>query len=293
MYYIIYGFLYAISLLPFFILYRLSDFAYFLIYYIFGYRKKVVMGNLEIAFPEKSYTEKKAIAKQFYKNFVDTFIETIKILSLSDKEFAKRCTGDFSEIDAVAATGRSIQLMCGHQFNWEYINLFMSRNMKIPFIGVVANIENKALNRIYNKLRATYGTILIPNSSFKRQMVEWMKQQYSICLAADQNSAPEKGTWLNFFGKKVPFIMGPHTSASKFRPVIIYFNFKKPKRGYYTFELLEIITNPADYTPEQFLIKYRDYLENIIREDPSNYLWTHRRWKHIYNESYSKNLVEK
>ncbi|MEO6233504.1 MAG: lysophospholipid acyltransferase family protein [Ferruginibacter sp.] len=293
MYYIIYGFLYAISLLPFFILYRLSDFAYFLIYYVFGYRKKGVMENLEIAFPEKSYAEKKTIAKQFYKNFVDTFIETIKILSLSDKEFVKRCTGDFSAVDAVAATGKSIQFMCGHQFNWEYINLFLGRNMKIPFIGVVANIENKALNRIYNKLRGKYGTILIPNSSFKRQMVEWMKQQYSICLAADQNSAPERGAWMNFFGKRVPFIMGPHTSAARFQPVIIYFDFKKPKRGYYKFELLEIITNPEDYTSEQFLIKYRDHLENMIRKDPTNYLWTHRRWKHVYNESYSKNLVEK
>ncbi len=292
MYYITYGLLYTISLLPFFILYRISDFAYFLIYYVFGYRKKVVMGNLDIAFPEKSYAEKKAIAKQSYKNFVDTFIETIKLLSMSDKEFAKRCTGDYSAIHAIADSGKSIQFMCGHQFNWEYINLIMSRNMKIPFIGVVANIENKALNRIFFKLRAKYGTILIPNSSFKRQMVEWMKKQYSICLAADQNSAPERGGWIEFFGKRVPFIMGPHNSASRFQPVIIYFDFKKVKRGYYNLEVVEIVTNPGDYTPEQFAIKYRDYLENIIRKDPSNYLWTHRRWKHDYNESYSKNLIE-
>ena len=58
-------------------------------YYVFGYRKTVVMGNLAIAFPEKSLTEREVIASAFYKNFVDTFIETIKLLSMSDAEFDK------------------------------------------------------------------------------------------------------------------------------------------------------------------------------------------------------------
>ena len=89
MYYLVYGFLYLVSLLPFSILYLLSDFVYILMYYVFGYRKTVVMGNLAIAFPEKSLTEREVIASAFYKNFVDTFIETIKLLSMSDAEFDK------------------------------------------------------------------------------------------------------------------------------------------------------------------------------------------------------------
>src|SRR5438552_1474349 len=129
MYYLVYGFLYLVSLLPFSILYLLSDFVYILMYYVFGYRKTVVMGNLAIAFPEKSLTEREVIASAFYKNLVDTFIETIKLLSMSDAEFAKRCTGDFSLINDIAARGKSIQLMAGHQFNWEFANLVCSRNI--------------------------------------------------------------------------------------------------------------------------------------------------------------------
>ena len=293
MYYLVYGFLYLISLLPFFILYLFSDLIYLLLYRVFGYRRKVVMDNLAIAFPEKTVAERKKIAAAFYRNFVDTFIETIKLLSLSDGEFNKRCTGDFTRINAIAAKGRNIQLMGGHQFNWEFTNLLFSRDIKIPFIGVVANVENKVLNRIYFKFRARYGTILIPNSSFQRQMIELMQKQYSMCLLADQNTHPGKAYWLNFFGKPVPFIMGPHRAAVKNGPVLVYFDFQKVKRGHYHFEVYEVVEDSTSYTPEMLALKYRDYLEDIIRKQPENYLWSHRRWKHAYTETNAKQWIDK
>jgi Kdo2-lipid IVA lauroyltransferase/acyltransferase len=292
MYYLAYGFLYLVSLLPFFILYMFSDFIYILMYYVFGYRKEVVMNNLTIAFPEKSLADHERIASQFYKNFVDTFIETIKLLSLSDNEFDRRCTGDFSVINDFASKGRNIQLMGGHQFNWEFVNLLFSRRINIPFIGVVANVENKIFNRIYFKFRARYGTILIPNSSFQRQMIELMKKQYSIGLLADQNTDPGKAYWLNFFGKQVPFIIGPHKSAVKYRPLVVYYNFKMGKRGHYHFEVCEIVENPGAFTPQALAIKYRDHVERIIRNQPENYLWSHRRWKHEYDNTYRKQWIE-
>ena len=70
----------------------LSDGIYFLIYYVVGYRKDVVFKNLTIAFPEKSDEEKIKISKEFYGLFVDTFIETIKLISISKKEFQKLLT---------------------------------------------------------------------------------------------------------------------------------------------------------------------------------------------------------
>ena len=119
MYYIIYGFLYLFSLLHFFIIYHISDGFYALMYYVFGYRKKVVMNNLLIAFPEKTNRERKKIAKQFYHNLADTFLEIIKTISISDKAFAKRCRGNFEIVNELAANGKSIQLHSGHQVTWE------------------------------------------------------------------------------------------------------------------------------------------------------------------------------
>ena len=158
MYFIIYGFLYLVSLLPFTVLYFFSDGIYFILYYVFGYRKAIVMSNLKIAFPDKSEEERKKIAKQFYHNLTDTFMEIIKLISMSDKTFDKRCKGDFLIINDLIKKGKNIQLHAGHQFNWEFANLLFSRHIRIPFIGVVANVENKIFNRISGK-KITHFTI--------------------------------------------------------------------------------------------------------------------------------------
>src|SRR4051812_16792473 len=114
MFYLVYGFLYLISLLPFWILYGISYLAYILIYYIIGYRKEVVMSNIAIAFPEKSLAERKLIAKKFYKNFTDNFIEIIKLLSISKKELQKRFVGEFDDVNKYFSSGKNIQLHAGH-----------------------------------------------------------------------------------------------------------------------------------------------------------------------------------
>src|SRR5579875_969230 len=123
MYYLVYVPLYVLSLLPLKILYLFSDFAYFIIYYVVGYRKKIVLDNLTIVFPEKTEKEKIIIAKKFYRNFTDTFIETIKLLSANDNFIKKHCTGDESVFLELHKEGKKCQIHLGHNFNWEIANL--------------------------------------------------------------------------------------------------------------------------------------------------------------------------
>ena len=111
MYYVVYGLLYAVSLLPLRILYLFSDFTYFLLYYVFGYRKKVVMGNLMQAFPEKTDEERKKIAKQFYLNFTDNFIEVIKLISASPSFINKHFTGDYTLCNKLYEEGRKCHFL--------------------------------------------------------------------------------------------------------------------------------------------------------------------------------------
>ncbi len=288
MYYIIYGFFYLLSLLPFSVLYFFSNLIYVFVYYIFGYRKKVVMYNLTIAFPEKTSLERKTIAKQFYKNFIDTFIEMLKALSLSNAEFDKRCTGNFEVINEVLAKGKSIHLVGGHMFNWEYANLVISRHINIAPIGVYGKVENKFFEKILLKLRSKYGTILIATKDFRIRIKEITKHQYCMYLLADQNPLPHNSIWMNFFGKPVPFIPGAHKSAIKNNAVIIFINFKKVKRGQYSF-ISELVTEtPANYTVVELIKKYRNFMEDIIQNQPASYLWTHRRWKYDYEENFEK-----
>lgn len=293
MYYILYGFLYLLSLLPFFILYRLSDFVYFLLYYVFGYRKAIVMNNLSIAFPEKTEAEKKAIARQFYKNLVDTFIESIKMISMSGKTFDKHCTMDCAAANALGAAGKNIQFHSGHQMNWEYANWAGARNVSIPWVGIYQPISNKAVHQIFYNMRARFGTVLVSTKEFKNVMHSFFKSQYSLALAADQNTGPDKGYWMYFFSRPVPFISGPDKGALKNNTAVVFVNFVKKKRGYYHLETKVVAESTEKFSPGELTRLYRDFLEETIRKQPANYLWTHRRWRHDYAPKFENLWMDK
>ncbi len=292
MYYLIYGFLYLFSLLPFFILYGIGDVVYVVLYHVFGYRKKIVLGNLNIAFPEKTEAEKNVIAKKFYRNLIDTFIESIKMLSMSAATFSKKCSMDMTVIDDLVAKGKSIQMHSGHQMNWEYGNWVVARHMSIPWIGIYQALSNKAVNRIFFDLRSRFGTRLVSTREFRTAMHQYFKSQYSIGLAADQNTSPDTGYWMYFFSKPVPFIMGPDKGALKNNTAVVFVNFVKKKRGHYHFEPTLVTENAATCEPGELTRQYRDFLEDCIRRQPDNYLWSHRRWRHEYNNRLEKLWID-
>jgi len=294
MYYIIYPLLYVVSLLPFFVLYFISDIAAFLISHVFKYRKTVVRNNLAIAFPEKTEAERKAIAKRFYKYFTDTFIETLKFISISKTQLVKRSTGSFEMINSLIDKGYNINIMAGHQFNWEYANLLYAMNLKIPFVGIYMPISNKIFGKIFYEIRSRYGTVLISASDFKNEKQDVFKQQYMLALAADQNPGNPAGAyWLNFFGRPVPFVTGPEKGAVLNNAAVVYVGFKKVKRGYYTFTTTLLTEQSAGTKTGELTRLYRDALEKTVREDPANYLWSHRRFKFEWKEEYKDLWVDK
>lgn len=287
MYYIVYGFLYILSLLPLRVLFLVSDLAYFILYHVTGYRRELVDSNLAIAFPEKTKEERKKVAKDFYLNFTDTFVETIKMISISRKELEKRSQCEFDYINELITKGRNIHIMAGHQFNWEFANLVYAMYVKIPFVGIYMPMNNSIFDKISFRFRSRYGTIMISAKDFKNKMHKVFTSQYILALAADQNpGSPANAYWLNFFGKPAPFVTGPGKGAVKNNTAVVFVGFEKVKRGYYKFHIVPVTENGSSYTPEQLTIIYKNALEDAIRKDPSNYLWSHRRWRHEWKEGY-------
>lgn len=287
MYYIIYGSLYLVSLLPLRVLYLFADFCYVLVFYVFKYRRDVVMNNLLIAFPEKTDKERIAIAKKFYHNLIDTFIESVKFISISKKQLLRRSKGEFELLNDLIAKGYNIHILAGHQFNWEFANLLYALNLSIPFVGLYMPISNKSLDRIFFNIRKRYGTILISAPDFKNKMHAVFTKQYMLALAADQNPGhPGNAYWMHFMGRLAPFVTGPSKGAVKNNTAVVYVGFYKPRRGYYTFKTRLIAENGAAYSPQELTVLYRNELEKTIREDPANYLWSHRRWKYEWKEEY-------
>ena len=297
MYYILYPLLYLLSLLPWAVLYLLSDGVYGLLYYVVGYRKDVVMNNLSIAFPEKTEQERITIAKEFYHNFTDTFIETIKLLSVSDKEFAKRYTHNIEIVNALYDSGINVQLQAGHFFNWEYVNFGESRYGKYPFVAVYMPIANKAFDKMIKKLRLRYGTILIPAVDFKTKFHEYLTHvngRYALALAADQNPGnPNIAHWVKFFNRLTPFVPGPEKGAKLNNTAVFFGHFYKVKRGYYHTQFELITTTPREFENGKLTELYVTLVEKAIRAKPANYLWSHRRWKWEFNEEKHGHLVVK
>ncbi len=246
------------------------------------------MSNLLIAFPEKTEKERTQIAKKFYHNFLDTFFESIKFISISKEQILKRSTCDFEVINNLVAKGYNVHIMAGHQFNWEFGNAQAAMKLTAPFVGIYMPISNKSLDRIFYNFRKRYGTILISATEFKKNADHpAFSSQYTFGLAADQNPGdPAFAYWMNFFGKPTPFVPGPAKGAVKNNTAVVMVGFHKKRRGYYHFSAKLLAENGSLFSPEQLTVMYKNALEEVIKEDPSNYLWSHRRWKYEWKPEY-------
>ncbi len=293
MYYLIYGLLYLLSRLPIRLLYLLADGLSFFLYRIIRYRRDVVMNNLLIAFPDKTLRERRDIAAKFYRNFVDNFIETIKLLS-ADRDFiTSRFVIDNPELlESVCKSGRKCQLHLGHMFNWEIADIAMPFYTKFDFLVVYMPIENKSVDRLFRKLRSRTGTILLPATDMRKAILPYRNQQYLLTLVADQApGAIGQAYWLDFFGKPTPFVRGPERGARIADIPVIFVNIYKTRRGYYRARLEMGSDNPAALPEGQLTRLYARNLEEAIRRNPSMWLWSHRRWKNQWKNQYSRNWI--
>lgn len=287
MYYLVYGFLYLLSLLPLGILYFLSDALYGLIYYVIGYRKEVTMKNLKIAFPEKKEKERIKIAKKFYKNLCDTIVETIKLLSVNEQFLKKHFTGNYEIAHEYFSTGRSVQLHLGHNFNWEMANLAVPLFVEFKCLVVYMPLDNKIFDRLILHIRTRFKTHLLSATNMSVELRPHLNTQYLICLVADQKpSGPQHAYWINFFGKPTPFLMGPEKAARYSNLPVFFAYIKKHRRGYYEGFAELAAKNPKELAPGELTIQYAQFLERRMKDQPEMWLWSHNKWKWEWQAEY-------
>ena len=270
-------------MLPFRILYSISDGVYLLVYYVIGYRKKVVLSNLKLAFPEKSEKEITKISKKFYHHFADVFIEMIKFFTVSKQEVYKRYK--FTNIEffeELYKDGKSVILMGPHYANWEWI---MSLDAFVKYKGYAAftRVENPYFNDKVLKSRAKFGTNLILTSKLITEIKHNQKNdiQAMYGLLSDQSPQLSKTFyWREFFGVKVPIHTGAEMLAKRYDMNMVYIETKKIKRGYYETSF-SLITNEVSKFPDYKLTDiFLEKVEKQVRTQPEYYFWTHKRFKH-------------
>jgi KDO2-lipid IV(A) lauroyltransferase len=295
MYYLVFGLLYIVSLLPWRILYALSDLAYGIVYHLVGYRKKVITDNLFYAFPEKTEQERNLIAKKFYKCFCDNWVETLKLLSVSKKSLNKRTSGNFTVLFELYKTGKAVQGNFGHFFNWEILNLYMGIAQPYTFLSVYFPQKSKVMDRLMRYVRSRWGNPLVPTPDMARAIIPWRKKQYCIALGGDQSATqPALSYWLNFMNRPTSFVKGPEKYARGQNIPIVVTTTTRSKRGhyYFNFSLLADAEEIGKLPDGELMRRYVKHLEDNIRLQPELYLWSHRRWKHPWKAEYAKLWID-
>jgi len=280
MYYIVFGILYAFSLLPMWILYGFSDFAYFLLYRVFKYRMEVVMGNLEHSLPEKTLEERKKIAAKFYRNFTDNWIETIKLLSISKRSMNKKITGNYEVFNELFKRGKAVQLNLGHFFNWEIMTLHCGISQPYPFLTVYLPQSSKVSDRLLKYIRGRWGNPLISSYDIAREIIPWRKKQYLLALGADQSPLySSQAYWLYFLNRPTGFVKGPEKFARGQNIPVVMMTTTKSKRGHYHYEYFLLCDDVKSLPDGELMRLYVRHIEKNIRLQPELYLWSHKRWK--------------
>ncbi|GAB3325719.1 lysophospholipid acyltransferase family protein [Larkinella ripae] len=270
------------SRIPIAIFYALADLLYVLLAYVIRYRKNVILTNLQRSFPEKSDAERARIAKNFYRNFADVIVETLKLPGLSLFELRKRVT--FTNPELVRqhlAEGQPVLIMASHQCNWEWAPSASAVN-GMPADAVYKKLNNGLSERLLRYIRSNFGAKPVPMKTLLREMVARRHEPRLIALVADQiPDQPEYGYWTTFMHQETPFYPGTERLARSFNLPVFYIEMERTRRGCYTMTFYPIAKPPYQNIAQgEILNRYRDLLETTIQKAPSDWLWSHKRWKH-------------
>ena len=277
-----YGLVQPISYLPFPILYFLADILYIIAYYLVGYRKKVVRENLSNSFPALDKAQLKRIEKAFYKHFTDFLVESVKALTISNKEILKRCAILNPElVQKYYDQNRSVMVLCGHYNNWEYYAVGIAQQMKHCVLAAYQPLKNQFFNEVILKSRQRYGIRMMSIKEIPRKLIKTPKVPTMSIMVNDQSPhMPKKAYWNTFLNQSTGWMTGTERLASKLDQAVLFGCIRKRKRGYYEVTFYPITDHPQEKDGGQILDLHSKYLEMLIAENPEYWLWSHRRWKH-------------
>lgn len=282
-FYIALPFLYLLSILPFWLFYGVADFFYVMMYYVIGYRRKVVMQNLRNSFPAKSEAELKKIEREFYRYLCDLFLETFKTLTISKSAMLKHCHMDEKSLaifNTYAEQNKSVIIVMGHFGNWEWAGNTFSLLGKHHLYVIYHPLTNKQFNKLIIGMRMRFGTGLIEMKNTIRDMISKRKELSATAFIADQTPPPEGAYWTQFLNQDTPIFWGTEKIARKLNYPIVYVSVKRKKRGYYEIFAETLVENPVETKEGEISELHTRRLEKDILEQPEIWLWSHRRWKH-------------
>ncbi len=272
-----------LSIQPYWLLYLKSDCYYFLLYHVFRYRRKVVRKNLLQSFPDKDAREIKAIEKRFYQNLCDLFVEAPKMLNTTPDGFKKRII--YTNLELVTQLyeqGKNVFYAIPHSGNWEWFGKMTCDLTKHQCLAVYKRVKSPVFESLMLYLR-TYGCPLemVESNSALRRLAQLRDNQTAVLMMADQTSyGLATDYWTEFLHQDTCWFTGIERIAKKLDYAVVFVNMVRKGRGCYevTFEL--ITDSPKEAESGEIMEPYVRCVERFVEDNPDNWLWSHRRWKH-------------
>lgn len=282
-YLIAYPFLWCISMLPFRLLYLLSDFVYLIVYYLIGYRKQTVRENIALALPHLSEKERLVIEKKSFQHLCDMFLEMIKTMTISKSEIQKRFVFPNMEVyQKLEEQDKSIAMMLAHYASYEWV-ISMNAYVKFSAFAIYKRISNPYFDKLVRDIRSKFKASLITTKESIAVIVNNNKNKKLSIYGFASDQSPKITSafhWQKFMGIEVPVHTGAEVLAKKYNMNMVFLKVKKVKRGYYE-ATFEVLTENAKEVPNyEITDRFLELVEQQILEAPEYYLWTHNRWKH-------------
>ncbi|MDW7694020.1 lysophospholipid acyltransferase family protein [Flammeovirgaceae bacterium SG7u.111] len=283
-----------LSRLPFPVLYLLADFLNFIAYRVIKYRRDVVWDNISKCFPEKNEEEVAQIVKGFYRNFSDTIVEILKSFTISREDFLKRVSlvnkeamGDYLK------NNQPVVAVLSHQTNWEWVNLGTSALFQGEVLKpVYKTLSNKTFDKLIFDMRAKFGAQPLEMKLTFRDVIKNRKNTQVIGLVADQTPGIDDDKyWINFLGRETAFYTGAQKIAEIGNFPVVFFGIRRLKRGKYEIFIQKIAEGPYEKGGQEIVEKFAKATEDMIRKAPSDWLWSHNRWKYTKEESDAKRAI--
>jgi KDO2-lipid IV(A) lauroyltransferase len=272
-----------ISALPFRLIYFLSDLLALFLKYIIRYRKQVIQTNLINAFPEKSDAEINSIISGYYRNLADIIFEVIKLQRIRPEELKSRFEFlNHHLLSTPLSKGKSVILAIGHCGNWEWMGTALGLITDQKGFALTKPLTDKNFNHYMEMLRHRLNPdSTLPFKSAFREMVKRKDTASFYVIAADQTpTRDEANFWVTFMNQDTPFFTGIEKIAQAFDAPVLFVDIRRTARGRYRGEIKTITDTPRSTAEGEISSHYVKLLEAAVRETPSNWLWSHRRWKH-------------
>lgn len=276
-----YIFVIPLSYLPLGVLYFIMDIFYLLLISIVPYRKKVIVENINRSFPLKSANEKAKIKRQFYRHLTQLLAESVKGLTVSEKQLKRRISVKNPELmEQLHENGKNVLLVSGHYNNWEWVILSQALLFKHNAIGIGMPMTSTFWDKKINQRRSRFGMKVVHAKNYKEALTSHPEELKSVLVLSDQSPGDSlKSYWMPFLNQTTAVLFGAEMMAHQLDFAVVFYALRKVKRGRYEMELNLITANPSEKSWGKITEEHTKLLEKEIISQPQNWLWSHKRWK--------------